>query len=650
MLGKLLDRRYEVTQVLGAGGFGRTYLARDTRRPGNPTCVVKQLKPLSSDPNFLETARRLFNSEAETLEQLGHHDQIPRLLAYFEEDQEFYLVQEFIEGHTLTQELQQGQRWEEGRVMTLLEEVLSILDFVHSHGVIHRDIKPDNLIRRNSDHKLVLVDFGAVKQIRTQFAATQGRASNTVAIGTPGYMASEQALGQPRPTSDIYALGIIGIQALTGLMPVNFQEDLSTGEILWQHLVPVSRGLATLLSKMVRYHFKDRYQSAAEALESLRLLNTAYSPPAPYPAVPRTPSANDAPPLGQRVPPPPYPAASISERQTLAASPGAPPRQPSTPALSSPSGGTSDKTPLMVGIGMALAVGAVGMAFALRQGSLLSNFSGNGTQVGDTSNGSCTVVSGGVNIRSQPVVKQGNVVKTVTKGMTLALTGTERNGWVEINSPIKGWVYNSSNLVNCTLANQTPVETVQVNPKPVETTVSPKPVETIASQRPIETPQPKPSTTPPKPVDNSSKTLDTAADKYENGDLQGAIADAQKVLPGSEAYKEAQAKIQKWQQDWAAAEAKYNELQQALNEGDWKKVLITATDPKFFEQRYWQDRAKQLLEEAKKRKAEADAEANKNPTPPPEEPRQQKPLPDANPSNKVSPSPRGETQDNPTNQ
>src|ERR687886_2160286 len=358
MLGKLLDRRYQVIQVLSGGGFGKTYIAEDTRRPNNPKCVVKHLTPASNDPNYLQTARRLFISEAETLEQLGNHDQIPRLLAYFEEDQEFYLVQEFIEGHTLTQELQPGQRWEESRVMTLLEEVLSILDFVHSHGVIHRDIKPDNLIRRKSDNKLVLVDFGAVKQIRTQFAATQGRASNTVAIGTPGYMASEQALGQPRPTSDIYALGIIGIQALTGLMPVNFQEDLSTGEILWQHLVPVSRGLASLLSKMVRYHFKDRYQSAAEALESLRLLNNTYSPTTPYQAVPRTPSANDSPPLGQRVPPPAYPAPSVSEHQTLAASPGAPPRQPSAPPMGSPSGYTSDKTPLLVGVGIAIAVGA----------------------------------------------------------------------------------------------------------------------------------------------------------------------------------------------------------------------------------------------------------------------------------------------------
>jgi serine/threonine-protein kinase len=295
MLGKLLDRRYQVTQVLGAGGFGRTYLAQDTRRPGNPTCVVKQLKPLTSEPSFLETARRLFNSEAETLEQLGNHDHIPRLLAYFEEDQEFYLVQEYIEGHTLSQELQPGQRWDESRVIDLLKEVLGVLEFVHHHGVIHRDIKPDNLIRRNSDQKLVLVDFGAVKQIRTQMASAYGQPSATVAVGTPGYMPSEQALGQPRPSSDIYALGVIAIQALTGLMPVSIQEDLSTGELLWQHLVSVSRGFANILTKMVRYHFKDRYQTASEVLQALQQLNASYPPTTPYNNLPRYASGNEVP-------------------------------------------------------------------------------------------------------------------------------------------------------------------------------------------------------------------------------------------------------------------------------------------------------------------------------------------------------------------
>jgi serine/threonine protein kinase, bacterial len=640
MLGKLLDRRYEVTQVLGSGGFGRTYLARDTRRPGNPTCVVKQLKPLRNDPNFLETARRLFNSEAETLEQLGNHDQIPRLLAYFEEDQEFYLVQEFVEGHTLTQELQPGQRWEESRVIAMLEEVLGILDFVHRHGVIHRDIKPDNLIRRNLDHKLVLVDFGAVKQIRTQFAATQGRASNTVAIGTPGYMASEQALGQPRPSSDIYALGVIGIQALTGLMPVNFQEDLSTGEILWQHSVSVSKGLASILTKMVRYHFKDRYQSATEALDALRLLNSSYSPPTPYAGVPKNPGINDTPALGQ-TPPPAY-SASLSEHKTLAASPASPPRQPVATPVGSPSGSSSDKLPLLVGVLMALGVGAVGMAFAVRQGSLTSNFSGNGSQVADFSQGSCTVVSGGLNIRSEP---KGKVVQTVKKGTTLSLTGNQQNGWLEISSPVKGWVFQRGDLVDCSTRSETPVETAKVNPQPVETTSSPKPFATIPTPKQVETPKPTRSTPAPKPVDDGAKTLDKAADKYESGDLQGAIADARKILPGSQAYEDAQAKIKKWQQDWAAAEAKYNELQQALNEGRWDKVIRATVDPKFLEQKYWQDKAKQLIEEAKKQKAAADAAAQKEQTIPPEAPLPQKNQPEGTSSEQPLPNSKGEAQD-----
>jgi serine/threonine-protein kinase len=648
MLGKLLDRRYEVTQVLGAGGFGRTYLARDTRRPGHPICVVKQLKPLSTDPNFLETARRLFNSEAETLEQLGNHDQIPRLLAYFEEDQEFYLVQEFIEGHTLTQELQPGQRWEESRVIGLLEEVLTILDFVHRHGVIHRDIKPDNLIRRNLDKKLVLVDFGAVKQIRTQFAATQGRASNTVAVGTPGYMASEQALGQPRPSSDIYALGIIGIQALTGLMPVSFQEDLSTGEILWQHLVPsVNRGFADVLTKMVRYHFKDRYQSAAEALQALRQLNNPYSP-APYPAVPKTPSANDSPGLGQRMPQPTN-SVPLSNYQTLPASPGASPRQPVSSPSGTPSGSKSDKSPVVVAVLVALAVGAGGLALGLGQRGFESFFSGDrkGTDIADVSEGTCTVVTEGLNVRSS---SGGSVVDTVTKNTTLTLTGKQKNGYLEISSPVKGWVFNRSDLVKCVLPKNKSVETAQATPKPVETTkATPKPVQPKPPKS-VETPKPSPSTAPANPTENPADTLTKAADKYNNGDLKGAIEDAQKIPPDSNAFEDAQRKIAKWQQDWAAAEAKYNELQKALDEGRWDVVLKAAINPKFFEQRYWQDKFSQLVEEAKKRAAE-EAKAQKDKIIPPGFPSlPQKPQPDTPAPEKSSPNSKGEIQRSPVNQ
>ncbi|MCC5667314.1 serine/threonine protein kinase [Nostoc sp. CHAB 5784] len=274
MLGQLLDGRYQVLQVLGKGGFGQTYIAQDTHRPGFPKCVVKHLKPVTRNPEFLETARRLFTSEAETLEQLGNHDQIPRLLAYFEDNQEFFLVQEFIEGHTLKAELFPNQPWTKDQVIQLLQEMLDILQFIHSRNVIHRDIKPDNIIRRQQDGKLVLIDFGAVKQVQTQLLTVPARTPATIAIGTPGYMSTEQGQGKPRLNSDIYSLGIIGIQSLTGLHPINFEEDPHTGEISWQHQANVSSELASVLSKMVLHHFKQRYQSAAEVLRVLKHLDT----------------------------------------------------------------------------------------------------------------------------------------------------------------------------------------------------------------------------------------------------------------------------------------------------------------------------------------------------------------------------------------
>ncbi|MGB7416805.1 MAG: serine/threonine-protein kinase, partial [Thermosynechococcaceae cyanobacterium] len=271
MIGQLLSGRYKLLRPLGAGGMGQTYVAEDTQRPGNPVCVVKQLKPPTNDPSFLAIAKRLFNKEAETLEQLGHHSQIPQLLAYFEHDQEFFLVQDFIEGHPLSQEL--GQRWPEDQVIGLLDEALSILDFVHSQNVIHRDIKPDNIMRRLKDDKLVLIDFGAVKQVRSQNTVLASQVSQSVAIGTPGYMPSEQVSGHPRPSSDLYALGKIGIQALTGLLPTQLLED-ADGEVVWREQAQVSEGLAAFLTKMVRHYFKMRYQTAGEALQALRQLHT----------------------------------------------------------------------------------------------------------------------------------------------------------------------------------------------------------------------------------------------------------------------------------------------------------------------------------------------------------------------------------------
>ncbi|MCA1903271.1 MAG: response regulator [Cyanobacteria bacterium KgW148] len=271
MIGQLADQRYRVVSILGSGGFGCTYLAHDTRRPGEPVCVVKELAPSSDDPKVLQIARRLFSSEAATLEKLGSHDQIPRLLAYFEENGGFYLVQEFVDGITLDRELAQGDIWGTDRVLELLQQVLEVLAFVHSHKVIHRDVKPANIMRRSHDRKLVLLDFGAVKEIRqatTSSITGANTGSKTVAIGTVGYASPEQLQGKPRESSDVYALGVIAIQALTGEQPQEFLED-EMGEIFWQ-APDLPPEIYRIIRKMVKRNYRERYNSALDALADLQ--------------------------------------------------------------------------------------------------------------------------------------------------------------------------------------------------------------------------------------------------------------------------------------------------------------------------------------------------------------------------------------------
>lgn len=261
---KTLRNRFEIVKQLGSGGSGDTYLAVDLDLPGQPYCVVKHFQPKDPNPAVLPIAKSLFDREAEVLYQLGNnHDQIPRLFAHFDEDGDFYLVQEFIDGHALTQEILPGQCLSENAVLNLLKDILEVLVFVHQHNIIHRDIKPQNLMRRHSDQKIVLIDFGSIKKIGALGAGL------TISVGTPGYMPSEQAKGKPRLCSDIYAVGMIGIQALTGLTPEQLQENPNTGEVIWRDKAEVSDAFANILDIMVRDRFSERYQSAAEALQAL---------------------------------------------------------------------------------------------------------------------------------------------------------------------------------------------------------------------------------------------------------------------------------------------------------------------------------------------------------------------------------------------
>ncbi|MDJ0589148.1 MAG: serine/threonine-protein kinase [Pleurocapsa sp. MO_226.B13] len=269
-IGKILFKQYKIIEEIGAGAFGNTYIALDKAFPGEPRRVVKHLCPQNTNPRNLEIAKRLFKTEAECLSRLGEHNQIPRLYSYFGEEGEFYLVQELIEGQDLTSEFQPGKKWSEAETVEFLQELLSILSVVHQENTIHRDIKPANIMRRQSDRRLVLIDFGAVKKILTGDRQGKTTLSSTVGIGTYSYMPPEQAMGRPGKYSDVYAVGMLGIQALSGLSSRELPQDSEHLQQMWNDLdLEVSPQLKYVLGKMVSFQYKQRFQDANEALKAL---------------------------------------------------------------------------------------------------------------------------------------------------------------------------------------------------------------------------------------------------------------------------------------------------------------------------------------------------------------------------------------------
>ena len=270
MVDRVVGGRYRLLKVLGRGAFGQTYLSQDLEDPKQPRCVVKELKPQATDELTLREAKRLFAIEAQVLERLGHHPQIPALLGYYEE--EFYLVQEFVDGHDLTKEIRSGEPLGEAKVQALLFEILPTLGFIHQKNVIHRDLKPSNL-RRARDGRVVLIDFGAVKEVKTMMLAANGQPKPSIVAGTQGYMPPEQLRGRPRPNSDIYALGLIVVQALTGRAPIQLAEDPQTGELVWRdYVAEISEPFADLVERMICPDYTQRYQAATEVLDDLNAI------------------------------------------------------------------------------------------------------------------------------------------------------------------------------------------------------------------------------------------------------------------------------------------------------------------------------------------------------------------------------------------
>lgn len=268
LLSKLGDR-YQLLDDLGTVGAVSTFIAEDWHLPSHPQCVVKKITPPESMPQAMKQMKVYFEREAELLNTLGKHDQIPFLLDYFEGEDAFYLVQERVEGTPLDQsEIAPGYiPWSEERVVQFLEEMLEILAFIHQQGVIHGDIKPNSILRRRRDHKLVLTDFDAIKLM--QFPGQM-----IPVPSTPEYQAPELKRGMYSSASDIYSLGLTAMQALTGVAP-QFLPTSANGEIVCPRNVRASAGLTATLNTMVRRSHEQRYQTATEALAALRQLRQA---------------------------------------------------------------------------------------------------------------------------------------------------------------------------------------------------------------------------------------------------------------------------------------------------------------------------------------------------------------------------------------
>jgi serine/threonine-protein kinase len=524
----------------------------------------------------------LFQTEAEILEQLGNHDQIPRLLAYFEESQEFYLVQEFIQGYTLTKELPPGERWEESKVYQLLQEVLEILVFVHSHGAIHRDIKPDNLIRRATDGKLVLVDFGSVKQAWTQVFTSSGQPEDsppaTIAIGTPGYMPTEQGQGRPQPNSDIYALGTIAIQALTGMHPSQLMQQSENGELEWRQNAKVSEGLGAVVSKMVRYNSKNRYQTASAALVALRQLVN-------FPTLPQ----------GTGIPSPPSSHSQqtlVQQNVVLAGTPKGIKHQNNNgergerhnaltrliAALDTIPTAEISPQPLQIPAPSAVALAQPEQSTAAK---VLAPHQHNRLRIGAAATAILASIAVMYAVNWFPVanpeqtLEQMNALKAARKYQEcIDLASAQSNTNIKIQA----------GLQQCRLAQAQQLAATENLPAAIA----------LGSQ--IPSTDPIYSVAKPLVGQWASRLLEKAQTEYEAGNLSQAIATAKTVPPTNPIYQKVQTAIAQWHRDWENNRAAWEAAKSASAAGQWQDVLNAAK--KVTSHPYWQQQIAPITQQA----------------------------------------------------
>ena len=272
VMGQIICDRYKILELRSDQKHRKIYLGEDLGLPYSPLCLVTQLSHHSSDKEqeLLEKEKELLDREARTLHQVRQHTQIPQLYAYFKNDeQESYLIKEYIEGNPLEEEIFEGQPWSEAEVFNFLDEMLRILSFVHKRKVIHRKINPSNIIRRKSDKSLVLVHFGDIT-----YESSKGYQTPTLSsvsqLSKHLFIPPEQGIGSPKCCSDIYSLGRIAIQMLTGKSLDNIKIEYATGNIDWHDDLDINPMLVKFLDKMVEYNYTDRYTPGETAWKELK--------------------------------------------------------------------------------------------------------------------------------------------------------------------------------------------------------------------------------------------------------------------------------------------------------------------------------------------------------------------------------------------
>ena len=365
-VGSILQNRYRILSLLGQGGFGRTYLSEDQGR-FNERCALKELTPAQGDAYALDKSRELFQREAQTLYQI-QHPQIPQFRATFEQDQRLFLVQDYVEGQTyrqlLDQRKTQGLAFAESEVLQLMQQILPVLAHIHAKGIVHRDIAPDNIMLRQQDNKPVLIDFGVVKELATRFQTMMTGVAEPTTVGKPGYAPSEQMqTGKAYPSSDLYSLAVTAVVLMTGHEPQELFDD-TTMTWYWQRWVTVNPGLAQILNRMLSYRPGDRYQSVSEVAQALQAITNPGTAAAAAPV-------NNPPPVAVAPPPasPPAiaqnPPTQLSRMQTVAVgrraavepAPANPPqRSTNGPAIEEPRSSIWDDPLAIIATGIALVI------------------------------------------------------------------------------------------------------------------------------------------------------------------------------------------------------------------------------------------------------------------------------------------------------